>query len=107
MIDYKLIGERIRKQRIKQKLTQEQLAELVDITTVYLSRIENGHAKPSLDVYGTLCEILGCDLSRLFCETSVESNHYQCEKVLELFQACTPKVKPVALCILELLSKLK
>lgn len=107
MIDYKLIGERIRNQRIKQNLTQEQLAEKVDITTVYLSRIENGHAKPALDIYGALCEILDFDLSRLFCETSMESTHYQCEKVLELFQACAPKVKPVALCILELLSKLK
>lgn len=107
MIDYKLIGGRIRKQRINQKLTQEQLAEMADITAVYLSRIENGHAKPALDVYETLCEFLNCDLTYLFCGVSVESDHYQCEKVLELFQACAPKVKPVALYILELLSKLK
>ena len=107
MIDYKLIGSRIRSQLINHKLTQDQFEEMADITTVYLSRIENGHAKPSLDVYETLCEFLDCDLSYLFCGVSVESNHYQCEKVLELFQLCSPKVKPVALCILELLSKLK
>lgn len=107
MIDYKLIGDRIRNQRISRKLTQDQLAEMANITTVYLSRIENGHAKPALDVYETLCEFLDCDLSYLFCGVSVESNRYQCEKVLELFHSCAPKVKPVALGILELLSQLK
>ena len=107
MIDYKLVGERIRNRRIHQKLTQDQLAEMAEITTAYLSRIENGHAKPALDVYEALCEFLDCDLSFLFCGVSVQSNQYQCEKVLELFHACTPKVKPIALCILEMLSKLK
>lgn len=78
-----------------------------DITTVYLSRIKNGHTRPTLDVYEALFKFLDCDLSYLFSGVSVESNHYQREKVLELFQACAPKVKPIVLCILELLSKLK
>lgn len=107
VIDYQLIGKRIRDQRIRKKLTQDRLAEMADITTVYLSRIENGHARPALDVYARMCEFLDCDLSYLFCGVSIESNHYQCEKVLELFHACAPEVKPVALNILELLSNLK
>ncbi|MGO5023331.1 helix-turn-helix domain-containing protein [Lawsonibacter sp. LCP25S3_G6] len=107
MIDYKLIGSRIKNRRISQKLSQDQLAEMADITPVYLSRIENGHAKPSLDVYERLCGFLDCDLAYLFCGVSVESNHYQCEKILELFQLCTPRVKLAALHILELLSQLK
>lgn len=78
---------------------------MVDITTVYLSRMENGDAKPMLDVHATLCEFLDCDLSFLFCRVFIESNHYQCEKVLELFQAYVPKVKSVELYILEQLSK--
>lgn len=106
MIDYKLIGARIKAQRNKQKLTQDQLAEMVNITTVYLSRIENGHAKPTLEVYAAICEALKCDLANIFCAVSMESESYQCERVLDLFRSCAPNIKPIALNILEIISKI-
>lgn len=106
MIDYKLIGTRIKNHRIRQNLTQEEVAEQVDISTVYLSKIENGHAKPTLEVYSNICAALQCDLAGILCDTATESKYYQCEQVLDLFQACSPKVKPIALCLLQELSKL-
>lgn len=107
MIDYELIGNKVKLLRIKQNLTQDQLAEMIDITTVYLSRIENGHAKPSLEIYSSLCQALHCDLSYIFGGVTVEAPDYQCEKVLELFHSCAPKVKTVALNLLRDLSKLQ
>ena len=41
-IDYKLIGERIKEARRKAGLSQEKLAEMIDVTTVYVSKIERG-----------------------------------------------------------------
>ena len=38
-IDYKLIGERIKEARRKAGLSQEKLAEMIDVTTVYVSKI--------------------------------------------------------------------
>ena len=38
MVDYQLIGSRLKQQREKQRLTQEAVAEKADITTVYLSK---------------------------------------------------------------------
>lgn len=38
----KYIGERIRQQRKQLNLTQEQLAEIIDIAPNYLGQIENG-----------------------------------------------------------------
>ncbi len=38
------MGEIIRKYRIKRKYTQEELAELLDISTRQLQRIENGES---------------------------------------------------------------
>ena len=107
VIDYKLIGDRIKTLRLKRGLTQDQLAEMVDITTIYLSRIENGHAKPTLDIYALLCDKLQCDLGHIFCAASTESPNYQCDKVLELFQSCALHVKPIALSILEQLIKIR
>ena len=44
------IGAKIREQRMYKKITQEKLAELVDISTTYLSGIERGKKIPSFKV---------------------------------------------------------
>lgn len=45
----KIIGNRIKELRKKKHLTQFQLAELVDVSSVYVSYIENGKRQLSLD----------------------------------------------------------
>lgn len=39
-IDYILLGKRIKESRKKLKMTQEQLASQMDISTAYMSQIE-------------------------------------------------------------------
>ena len=48
-IDYGNIGERIRFNRIKNKMSQEQLAELANISSVHIGYIERGERLPSLE----------------------------------------------------------
>ena len=50
MIDYKIIGKRIQTARVKAGLTQEQLAEKLQISTNYLSKVETGREKPNLEM---------------------------------------------------------
>ena len=106
MVDYKLIGQRIKVAREKSGQTQEVVAEKADITVVYLSKIENGKVRPTLDTLNEICTVINCDLGSLFINSTSESNSYQNEKVIQLFRSCSPKVKPVALDLLESLSKL-
>lgn len=40
------------------RLTQQQLADALGVTNVYVSRIENGHAHPSVEVMESLQELL-------------------------------------------------
>ena len=107
MIDYKLIGQRIKEYRQKAALTQETVAEQADITTVYLSKIENGHVKPTLDLLDRLCGSIGCELTDILTDVTPTSLHYQSEQVVTLFRACSPQVKPIALDLLKNLTKLK
>ena len=74
MVDFKLIGSRIKQQRENRQLTQEVVAEQADITTVYLSKIENGKVTPTLSTLDAICSILNCDLGSLLANSSVESN---------------------------------
>lgn len=53
-----IIGENIRKYRKLKNLSQEQLSELVDVTTDYISLIELSKRTPSLKKLYKIAEIL-------------------------------------------------
>ncbi len=55
--DY-LLGEHIKNARIKKELTQEALAELLDITPTHVKHIESGHRKPSIDILFRTAKLL-------------------------------------------------
>ncbi len=106
MVDYKLIGSRIKQKRENLKFTQEFVAEKSDITSVYLSKMENGKVRPTLDTLSEICAVIKIDLGSLLLNSVSESNHYQTERIVQIFNACSPRVKPIALELLEQLSKL-
>lgn len=48
-MDYKKLGERIRKERLSLGITQEVLSEKAGISVSFLGQIERGERKPSLE----------------------------------------------------------
>lgn len=106
-IDYAMIGKRIKESRLNAGLTQERVAEAADITTVYLSKIENGKVTPTLDTLGAICAVIQADLGFIVAGSQYHQKDYGNDAVVELFQACNPNVKPVALQILKELSEIK
>lgn len=57
-LDYKAIGKRIKIARIKADLTQERLAELIDISPTHLSNIETGTTRVSLNTIISIANAL-------------------------------------------------
>ena len=60
------IGQAIRTLRKKELMNQEEFASSVGITQSYLSLIEKGHKKPSLEVLQQMADILNTPLPVLF-----------------------------------------
>lgn len=60
------LGNRIREEREKQKLTQEQLAERADIGRRTIQSIELGEKSPSLDTVWRITAALDISIERLF-----------------------------------------
>ena len=58
MINVKNIGKKIKDNRLKQNITQMQLAEMCDISSVHLSHIETGKVVMSLDCMLRICKAL-------------------------------------------------
>ena len=75
-IDYKLIGDRIKEQRVKNKMTQENLAERLDVSIGYVSQVERGITKISLDLLGHISSILKTDISFFVSGAAVKSDNY-------------------------------
>ena len=63
--DAALTGKRIQKLRKSQGLTQEQLAEELNISAVHMSKIEIGKRSCSLDVLAEIAVFFGASLDYL------------------------------------------
>jgi len=61
-----LLGARIKKLRNRAGLTQAQLAERVDISDEFLSRMERGAKAPSLHTAEKVAQALGVSMKELF-----------------------------------------
>lgn len=64
----RLIGERIKEQRKKNKLTQEQLSEKLGISKNHLSAIERGVYRVQIETLVMIINCLGCTADDLFCD---------------------------------------
>ena len=67
-MDAKLIGKRIKAVRKQRGLTQEQLSQMVDLSTNYLSNIETGFRTPKLETLIQIMNALKCDANALLAD---------------------------------------
>ena len=72
-MNYKRLGERIREERLKLKLTQAQLAEAIDISDTYMGAIERGERSLTLDTLVRLVNRLGVTVDYMLSD-SVSDN---------------------------------
>lgn len=63
---YKALGLNIAYYRKARDLSQDQLAELADISRTHMSRIETAECAVSLDVVFKLCDVLEVTPAQLF-----------------------------------------
>lgn len=101
-IDLKKVGDKIRDARIAKKLTQENLAELTNLSVTHISAIENASSKFSVDALVEISEalnisldwlILGDDGNNLYVEHQVSRALSDCSEreirfLLDILQTC-------------------
>jgi len=89
-LDYYKIGQRIRKLRKAQELSQEQLAEQVGISTTHMSHIETGNTKLSLPVLVDLAEALHATTDELLFDTCISQKPFAIEEIRDILDGCSP-----------------
>ena len=73
-MDQIAIGARIRAARERVHLTQEQLAEIIDISPTHMSVIERGVKTPKLDTFVRIANALGVSTDALLQDVVVPVN---------------------------------
>jgi transcriptional regulator with XRE-family HTH domain len=92
-MDYKLLGNRIREERQKRKLTQEKLAEIIGISDSFVGTIERGDRILSLETLVKFANAFGITVDKLLQDSiDIESDSY-INQFAHMVFGCTSKQK--------------
>ena len=73
-IDYAALGKRIKEKRISEKLTQEQLGEMCELSAAHIGHIERGTRILSVEVLFKIAQVLNVSVDYLLFD-SVENDN--------------------------------
>ncbi|MDE6888571.1 MAG: helix-turn-helix domain-containing protein [Eubacterium sp.] len=107
-LDFKTIGANIKKRRTCLGITQETIANVLDVNPSHISNIECGRANPSLTVLVKIANILQCSVDVFISgeytfqpENSLEQPLD--ELILEKLKSCSTEKKSRVLKMIDLL----
>lgn len=92
-IDYSLIGARIKEARKRAGMTQEKMAEELDVSIGYVSQVERGITKISLDLLGAIAGILKIDLAYFVNGANVSAENYMTDEMTRDFSKLSSRDK--------------
>ncbi len=90
-LDFTVIGERLKKARLDKNLTQEDLAEKLDISVAFLSRVERGNSRINLKRLSQICDILGVTEGYILNGASSTSEHYLSSEFSSILNTASPE----------------
>lgn len=89
-MNYFEIGQRVRKYRKAHGLSQEQLAEKINISTTHMSHIETGNTKLSLPVFVRIAEVLEIQTDDLLYDKNEKAGR-SLDELMEILDQCSAK----------------
>ena len=81
------LREAIRNERKNKRITQEELAEMLEVSPTHVKHIESGHRKPSVEILFALAKILNISLDGVVFpknETPHDATRGKIERLLDV-----------------------
>lgn len=85
MLDYKLIGKRIKELRKEKGYTQEVLAEIAELSVDHISHIETGNTKMSLNVLVKIANVFQVTTDKLLYDSLYQSKEHLTDDIATIF----------------------
>ena len=102
-LNFERIGEKLRTIRLSKNLTQEYIANAVDINTSHISNIENNRVKVSLSTLVQICNALDTTVDYVLSEEYNDSSSAIEQEILHELHACSNETKEQILKIIKAL----
>ena len=102
-LNYSFLGKRIREERLRLRLTQEELAEDINISSAYLGQVERGERHITLDKLIPLSERLGVTVDFLLSDYIHPNDDVYFSLLRQLLDDRTEQEKALAVNMIKLL----
>lgn len=100
-IKYEKLGKRIREIRNQESITQEKLAEKLNKTSNYISNIERGKSKPSLETIIDICNALNVTTDQVLADSVYAAKDVLNDDIARLIKKCTHEDTMLILSLIE------
>lgn len=100
-MDKSALGQKLRDARQQKDYTLQALAEIADISSVYLGEIERGLKMPSLNIFIKLIEALDVSADRILRDELTSGKEYIYDEITQKLKNLTPKQRKTAADILD------
>ncbi len=99
------VGRQIQQLRKQKGYTQEQLAEMIDLSTNYLSDIERGKSFPRPEKLVAIMNTLGCSADDLFQDVMDAGYQVKVSRLADRLAHLTPENQQLVMDLLDVLLK--
>ena len=102
-MDAKAVGARIKKAREAASLTQEQLAEMVGLSSSHISVVERGVKAPRLETLVAIANALGVTADSLLIDVLDHAMEISASELSEQIKRLSPKAQEKTLKVIQVL----
>lgn len=102
-MDAKAVGTRIKKAREAASLTQEQLAEMVGLSSSHISVVERGVKAPRLETFVEIANALGVTADSLLIDVLDHAMEISASELSEQIKRLSPKAQEKTLKVVQVL----
>ncbi len=99
----KSIGKRIQEQRAKKGITQDELAEILGVSTHHLSALERGVYNIKLEMLVLIINTLGCTADDLFCDVIDSGYKARSSRLADKIERLSPEEQSKILDVVEVM----
>lgn len=104
-LNYKVIGNRIQNRRKAKGSTQAQMAEALDVSVGFISQVERGVCKVSLDSLAAIADYLDCQPSVLLDNSTIHHGAYYQTDFNSMYELLNPTDQRLFFYMLEVYTK--
>lgn len=106
-LDFNIIGQRLKEARNKKNITQQELAEIIDVSVPFLSKVERGKNHINLKRLSEICSILGVSEGYILNGASNCSKIYLDSEFSDILKKCSPEKQKLIYKVAKLIAEEK